>query len=538
MNHTEHPSLVSNYQFPRWSTTTSRPHSTLSSKDTANDIYQLGIDNRNEFQKSDLSTTKRIIQHHVRIPTSARYISPPPIDQSNSTPHHNTTLDRSSPTSMGSRYYRSIPVRMKSTALTVPISKGKEERSFQNFPKQTHEKRKITHERKRKKQQAQTLAEKYADTERWFQLRTSLAELKRLATTQEIIVDPTTSIFNCDGHSFATLKQIIAQQQEDKKASRLKSDLGISSSSSFGSALSSRDLNRGSLTTSHSSFPRPRTSKRPTETYPRLIFEPFIVASKPIHPSLLTDINNLSSKQKIKSTRPRPNSTIAVFSGKRRSQLLLSDLSNYDNPSTSLTPSPPLLKNEQDILPRKLLTSSSSSTRPRPPSTFQLTSTIKLKPQPPRCRSATDIKSSYLTTKNYPRFILIADEQHRIESWYHQYPFILGDDLLTLFESKQLQQKSTISAYFIDDLQISKANITAKTFLQGKSFNINNDWKKYDLLFISNNIYQKIIIYLQTILNLIKLSGKIIKIYQINHEEDLKRQVKNICKQLQQENIY
>ncbi|CAF5154672.1 unnamed protein product, partial [Rotaria sp. Silwood1] len=115
--------------------------------------------------------------------------------------------------------------------------------------------------------------------------------------------------------------------------------ISISSSSSFGSALSSRDLNRGSLTTSHSSFPRPRTSKRPTETYPRLIFEPFIVASKPIHPSLLTDINNLSSKQKIKSTRPRPNSTIAVFSGKRRSQLLLSDLSNYDNPSTSLTPS-------------------------------------------------------------------------------------------------------------------------------------------------------------------------------------------------------
>ncbi|CAF3246481.1 unnamed protein product, partial [Rotaria sp. Silwood2] len=279
------------------------------------------------------------------------------------------------------------------------------------------------------------------------------------------------------------------------------------SSSSFGSALSSRDLNRGGITTSYNSFSRPRIAKRSTETYPRLIFEPFIIASKPIHPSLLTEINNSSSKQKIKvptstsaSTRPRPNSNIALFSEKKRAQLVLSDLSNYDNPPISLTPSPSLFKIEQDIFPRKLLTS--SSTRYRTPSSFQLTSTIKLKPQPPRCRSATDMKSSYSMTKTYPRFILIADEEHRIESWYHQYPFILGDDLLTLFESKQSQQKLIISAYFIDDLQSSKANITAKTFLQGKPFHINNDWKKYDLIFISNNIYQQIIIYLQTIINL------------------------------------
>ncbi|CAF0839082.1 unnamed protein product [Rotaria sordida] len=544
MNHIEDSSIVSNYQFPRWSTTLSRSQSNLQSKDTVNDMFQLGIDNRNPFQKSESSTTKRIIHHHVRIPTTSRYISPSPIDQLNSTSDHNTTLDRSTPTSINSRYYhnRSIPIRMKSTALTIPISKSKEEQSFQNFPKQTHEKRKITHERKRKKQQARTLAEKYSDTETWFQLRRSLAELKHLATTQEILVDPSTSIFNCDGHSFSTLKQIIAQQQEDKKVALLKSESGLSSSS-FGSALSSRDLNRGSATTSYSSFSRPRTTKRPTQTYPRLIFEPFVIASKPIHTSLITDSNNSTSKPKIKSpvsrsTRSRPNSTIALISDKRRSQLVLSDLSNYDNPPTSLTSSPPLFKSEQDIIPRKFLPSSSSSSiRQRPPSSFQLTSTIKLKPQPPRCRSATDIKSSYSINKNYPRFILIADEEHRIESWYHQYPFILGDDLLTLFESKQLQQKSIISAYFIDDLQLSKGNITAKTFLQGKPFHINNDWKKYDLIFISNNIYQQIIICLQTIINLLQTSGKIIKIYQINHEEDLKKQVKNICKQLQQENI-
>ena len=198
----------------------------------------------------------------------------------------------------------------------------------------------------------------------------------------------------------------------------------------------------------------------------------------------------------------------------------------------SSTSSPPLIKIEQEVSSRKIVTP--SSTRVRAPSSIQLTSTIKLKSQPPRCRSATDIKSSYPTTKQSLRFILIADQEHRIESWYHQYPFILSDDLLTLFESKQ---KSTISAYFIDDSQSTNPNIKAKTFLQGKPFHINNDWKKYDLIFISNHIYQKIIIHLQTIINLIKSSGKLIQIYQINHDEDLKKQIKTICKQLQQENL-
>ncbi|CAF3511972.1 unnamed protein product [Rotaria socialis] len=526
MNNFEDSSILSNYQFPRWSTV-SRPHSSLTSKDAVNDMFQLGIDNRHQSQKHESSTTKRTIQHHVRIPSASRRTSPPLLEQPNSTPAHSATFDRSLPPSMGSRFHRSVPVHMKSTALTVPISNNKQDRSLQNFPKQSHEKRKIAHERKRKKQQAQTLAEKYADTDTWFQLRRSLAELKRLATTQQISVDPSTSIFNCDGHSFTTLKQIIAEQQEDKKAATLKSESGGTSSLSFASTISSRDLTRGNLT------------KRPTETYPRLIFQPFIVASKPIH-TPLTEINNSLSKPKLKPTtstvsRPRPNSMTALISDRKRAQLVLSDLSNYDNPPASLTPSPPLLKIEQDMFPRKLFTL--SSTHCRAPSSIQLSSTIKLKSQPPRCHSATDIKPSYSTNKHFPRFILVADEEHRIESWYHQYPFILGDDLLTLFQSKQLQQKSIISAYFIDDLQLLKTNVTSKTFLQGKPFHINNDWKKYDIIFISNNIYQEIIIYLQPIINLINSSGKIIKIYQINHEEDLKGQVKSICKQLQQRNL-
>ena len=304
----------------------------------------------------------------------------------------------------------------------------------------------------------------------------------------------------------------------------------------MGSTLSSRDFIRASMTSSQQSFKRLRTPRRLTETYPKLVYEPLIVGLKPIHPSQPTSQYNLPMKTKLKPPssaplRPRFNSTAIPLSEERRAQLLLSDLSNDDNPPASLTPSPLMIKIEKDIPPRKIQTP--SPTRLRPPSTTQLTSTIKLKSQPPRCHSATDIKSSYPTNKNFPRFILIADQEHRIESWYHQYPFILSDDLLTSFQSKQT---STISAFFIDDLQISNPNVTPKVSLQGKPFHINNDWKKYDLIFISNNIYEDIIIYLQTIINLIQSSGKIIKIYQINHQEDLKKQVRHICKQLQQQN--
>jgi hypothetical protein len=250
-----------------------------------------------------------------------------------------------------------------------------------------------------------------------------------------------------------------------------------------------------------------------------------MVASKPIHPVLLTSNSIPSTKSRLKphvSPLYRALPITAPLTEEKRAQLLLSDLSNEDNPPNSISPSPPMFKIEQrEIRSRKI------------PTPSPLTSTIKLKAQIPRCHSATDIKSSSSIPKHSLRFILICDQEHRIESWYHQYPFVHSDDLLTSFQSKLPQQKSIISAFFIDDFQSSKP----KTFLQGKPFHINNDWKKYDLIFISNNIYEQIIIYLQTIINLIKSSGKRIQIYQINHEEDLKKQVKNICKQLQQQSI-
>ncbi len=200
-----------NYQFPRWSTSISRPHSGSASKN----MCKLDIDNRNQIQRPDSSSsTKRIIKHHVCIPTG----SPPPLNQPSVTPE----LDHSSPKPIKSRLYRSISVRLKSPALSVPVSKYKEENSLKNFPKQTHEQRKLTHERKRRKQQAQLLADKYAENDTWFQLKRSLTELKRLATTQEILIDPTTSLSNSDEQSLTTLKQVI--NEENKKGMMFNSE--------------------------------------------------------------------------------------------------------------------------------------------------------------------------------------------------------------------------------------------------------------------------------------------------------------------------
>jgi hypothetical protein len=215
MSHFEDPSSSSAYQFSRWSTTICRPHSSLPSKDAVTDMFKLGIDNRNQQQRHGSSSlSKRTVRHHVRIPTG----SPPLPTQPTSTPDLHPTVD--------SHYVNVVPVRIKSNALTIPILKTKDENLSHNFPKQNHEQRKLTYERKRRKQQAQSLAEKYAESETWFQLRRSLAELKRLATSQDILIDPSTSDFNCDGNSFAALKQVIAQQEEDKKMSIFKSESG------------------------------------------------------------------------------------------------------------------------------------------------------------------------------------------------------------------------------------------------------------------------------------------------------------------------
>ena len=292
---------------------------------------------------------------------------------------------------------------------------------------------------------------------------------------------------------------------------------------------------RTSFTASRNSLSRPQTARPPTETYFRSPFDPFIVSSKPLHPLLLTG-NHQPLKLKTKpikppaSAPPRVQIAHSSFLPDKRCQLVLSDLSNHDDPPISLTPTPPLeeITKEESVEEEKPLPLLNETEDRKLSSALSLKSTVKLKPQIPRCRSANDTKHSLSMNKNFPRFILITDQEHRIESWYHQYPFIVSDDLLQSFQNKS--NKSTVSAYFIDEQHHS--NLTNKSHLQGKPFNINSDWKKYDLIFISKNVYQDIIIHLQTI---IKLSGKLIRIYQINHNEDLKSQVRLVSKQFYQQ---
>lgn len=216
MNEFDDPSLLNFHQFPRWSPSINRPHTSLPSKN-ASDMFKLGIDNRNQIESS---SNKRLTRHNIYIPTDSRALSPPLLHQPTPTPDLCSIVDENSLISS----IAPTPSPIKSSAFTIPIKTNSSETLLKNFPKQFHEKRKIFQEKKRQKQLAQKHA--HEDSDNWFRLRQSLAELKRLATTEEIIVDPTTSLFNCDGYSFEALKQAIKEQQEQKNINRFKSESG------------------------------------------------------------------------------------------------------------------------------------------------------------------------------------------------------------------------------------------------------------------------------------------------------------------------
>jgi len=216
MSEFDDPSILNFYQFPRWLPSTSRPHTGLPAQN-ATDMFKFGIDNRSQI---DMLSKKRLMRHNTYISNESNDLSPPLIPQPTPTPDLCSAVEQISTNSS----ITPLPVRIKSAALTLPIKTNSEEILSKNFPKQSHERRKITQERKRKKQQAQKYA--LGDSDNWFQLRQSLTELKRLATTEEILVDPTTSLFNCDGYSFEALKQAIHEQQEQKKINKFKSESG------------------------------------------------------------------------------------------------------------------------------------------------------------------------------------------------------------------------------------------------------------------------------------------------------------------------
>lgn len=494
------PSIVSHYQFSRSAASTSRPQSGVPTKD-------IGLDRRSS---SSPSPAKQLTRHQVRMATASLVTSPPFLYPRSSTPERTLSPERPPSASRGLRLSRPMSVRLKPATLSIPASASIEEVSYQSFPKQSHERRMTAHDKKRKKQQLMSFSDKNAEAETWLRLRRSLVELKRLATTQDILLDPCTALFQGDGLTYTTVKHV------------------------------NREFNRPGLTTSQSTFSRPTSAKRPTETYSRLIFEPLVVASKPIHSGVDKTVPPVvKPRVKPPATAP-PRSRLSVVSTRtfedKRPELIVTDHSHDDVRSLPPTPPPPaVVKAESERPPRKIVTP--TSTRTRTPSTVPLTSTIKLKTPVPRCRSATESKASISISKNYPRFIVVADEEHRIESWYHQYPFVLSDDVLSSFESKPSAQRLTISAYFIDDLQTSNPNVSAKTFLQGKPFHLGNDWKKYDLILVSNHVYEQVMNYLTTIINLIQATGRMIKVHQVHHDEDLKKQVKSICKQVQQEHV-
>ncbi|CAF0901889.1 unnamed protein product [Adineta ricciae] len=550
MSRFEDAAILSHYQFSRSAASTSRPQSSIPAKDAVTDMFNIGMDNRQELNRSESLpfSIRRVVRHQVRVPTASLVISSTIGNPRSSTPEHIFTPERPLSAARTFRLSRSMPVRLKSTPIIIPPRVTTDKNPYQDFPKQNHEKRKLVHDRKRRKQERQFFSDKSSETETWNRLRRSLVELKRLATTQDVLIDPTTSLFHCDGHTCTEAKPINKeQQQEEKRAAAFKSE---SATASLFSSGYSRELTRRSLTASQGSFFRPASAKRPTETYPRPSLELLLVGSKPIHSVTDKGAPLIKPRERPPATAP-PRSrlyyTTALPSEDKHPELIVTDHSDDAIRSLPSTPTPPLpvvqIESElpsppppqPPLPPRKIVTP--TPTRTRPPSSIPVSSTIKLKSHVTRCRSATDVKATFSISKNYPRFIVIADEDHRIESWYHQYPFVLGDDLLCAFESKPSPQKSTISAYFIDDAQTANPNITAKTFLQGKPFHINNDWKRYDLIFISNNISEKMMNYLKIIVNSMKSSGKIIKICQVNHNDDLKKQVRNICKQAQQENF-
>ena len=165
------------------------------------------------------ASKKRLIRHHVRIPTFSRPASPAQVSRKDSSLDYHLALARSSLNMLTARADRSTALQLKSPSLIVPTMTGRGINSLQSFPRETHEKRKCTDERKRRKQEARSLEEKLSQVETWFQLRRSLGELKRLSSTSttQSLIHSTTSSFNWDQRACPAHNQTLAQSDEENK---------------------------------------------------------------------------------------------------------------------------------------------------------------------------------------------------------------------------------------------------------------------------------------------------------------------------------
>ena len=552
MNHLETRTATSSPV--HWPTSIPRPVTRSSSKGhESHPLITSTIDNSMTTGRIVSGSKKRLIRHHVRIPTFSRPSTPLEPSRKDSSVDFHLSLARSSLKMLTARAERSTALQLKSPSLTVPTSSGRGINALQNFPRETHEKRKCTDERKRRKQEARSLEEKHSQVENWFQLRRSLGELKRLSNITHSLSHSTTSSFNWDQRAFPGQKQLLVESDEENQTNPFQSQsstkivfvtpghlvcpLNIGSSLLSAPHVSSSNAIRVNPSTCHSSSSRcrPREQNGERNNY-RVFFDPLIIASKPLHPSLVptnstplsTQMRPKSRQASVPSTRhprpqtalPPPSTPIPVQSHEPTTNL------PPDDPVVQ--PSPPETKAIPLVTPAE--TTSPSVARARLRSGVSVRSAIPLTGQIARCRSAIDLSSSRAPKKSSSRCLIIADEEHRIESWYHQYPFVLADELLLVLRSKASSSSSTcsVSAYFIDHVRSSHSHSTKKRSLQGTPFDIDADWTKFDRLLISDTIYEQIRIHLRSIVKQWRSKGHDIDISSINHQQDLKTQLRDL----------
>ena len=282
--------------------------------------------------------------------------------------------------------------------------------------------------------------------------------------------------------------------------------------------------------TCHSPSLRCRPREQDGERNYRVFFDPLIIGSKTLHPSVvptnstrMTPKSRQTSVPSVRHLRPQtaiPPASTPIPVPSREPTMKLPP----EHPATP--PSPPEMRTMPIVASTG--TTSSSVARARLRSGISMRSAIPLTGQIARCLSATDLSCSRTPKKSSSRCLIIADEEHRIESWYHQYPFVLADDLLLVLGSKASSSTSSISAYFIDPTRSSHSNSTKKRSLQGTPFDVNADWNKFDQLLISDTIYEQIRIHLRSIVKQCRSKGHDIDICSIHHQQDLKTQLRDL----------
>ena len=183
-----------------------------------------------EYRKSPDTNNLQPPTSHIR--REFRTHSPPILHQPTPTPTPDihSTMDDDRSISSNVPLDDSKPIRLNSKCVKIPKTNQRERFHHQNdSSKQNYNRRQIVNERK------QRSISPDMNSNDWIELRQSLVELKTLAENEQILLDPTTSLFNCDGFCFEALQNNFYQQDIYRKT--------FSSQSHFRSGQSIRSLN-------------------------------------------------------------------------------------------------------------------------------------------------------------------------------------------------------------------------------------------------------------------------------------------------------